>query len=388
MIAKSEIKYNEIGSIYTIDSTHYYYSDWYNSLTEFKPIFEHQWGFSFLMPDRKSKYKVHCDSAQFYQNQSYPLNLKSVVHNVISDGLMDMSKISSNLEYHYAYNYAGLEMLSVTKWAGLITDSTFYTYDSLRNEKTKTIYPIEGSTIPNNGASLFDSTYYLPNSNLISKKITYRYDSNTNSYNVYKLWEISYNGTEIAYIDYHFRELSGVFHWDSRTEYDYVGNKFAQQTTYKVLNDSIAGILRKETYKYDLKENLIEVLRTRSIDSDTSSMILLKYDPEGFVKEINEYMDGFGGMFLVRNYKYYYQSKDIPAESEDVFVLLYPNPTQDELYIQSPNKIKQVEIVNLLGQIVLSKNSNTINVGGLAPGEYFARVIMENGNVLEKFIKK
>ena len=73
---------------------------------------------------------------------------------------------------------------------------------------------------------------------------------------------------------------------------------------------------------------------------------------------------------------------------------LWPNPTSDVLKIQSTQTIKSIEVINNIGQKVLSasnlnsENAN-ITVSGLHAGYYLVKVLHSNGDVsVSKMLKK
>ena len=67
---------------------------------------------------------------------------------------------------------------------------------------------------------------------------------------------------------------------------------------------------------------------------------------------------------------------------------LYPNPATEVLNVKA-NDVKEIEIVNLLGQTVITTNVQTINVASLTNGVYFVRVNYNNGTVsTQKFVKE
>lgn len=71
-------------------------------------------------------------------------------------------------------------------------------------------------------------------------------------------------------------------------------------------------------------------------------------------------------------------------------ISLYPNPAQEVLNISSSNKISKIEVYDLLGRKVASKNNaSDVNVAALGKGAYIVKVVQENGSVVAKqFIKK
>ena len=70
---------------------------------------------------------------------------------------------------------------------------------------------------------------------------------------------------------------------------------------------------------------------------------------------------------------------------------MYPNPTKDVLNLFANTPITDVKIVNVLGQVLLNKTSNTsisqIDVSSLAAGNYFISVTSENRTKVLQFFK-
>jgi len=69
-------------------------------------------------------------------------------------------------------------------------------------------------------------------------------------------------------------------------------------------------------------------------------------------------------------------------------ISIYPNPTNDKLFIQGLSDATEVSIYNVLGKEVLSvKNTNNINVKALPSGVYVIRISDGVGQTNRKFIK-
>src|SRR5690606_20464250 len=60
---------------------------------------------------------------------------------------------------------------------------------------------------------------------------------------------------------------------------------------------------------------------------------------------------------------------------------LYPNPTNGLVYIEAED-LKGYEVYNLLGQRLLSGNSEVINLQDLSKGTYIVKVRTQNGEVM------
>lgn len=82
-----------------------------------------------------------------------------------------------------------------------------------------------------------------------------------------------------------------------------------------------------------------------------------------------------------------------PLSTIDNVVLdfsIYPNPTTDNIYINQVQNLIKVEVINMNGQLILTKNNNLekIDVSRLQNGMYFLKIFTENGSNSKKFIKK
>lgn len=74
-------------------------------------------------------------------------------------------------------------------------------------------------------------------------------------------------------------------------------------------------------------------------------------------------------------------------------ISIYPNPSsQNEIHVSTNNeKLLSIEIMSvdgkLINQIELSKQSNTVDISGLAPGQYIIKLNTESNVYTSKFIK-
>ena len=70
---------------------------------------------------------------------------------------------------------------------------------------------------------------------------------------------------------------------------------------------------------------------------------------------------------------------------------IYPNPAVDRVVIATESTIESVSIYTLTGVMIYSEvdfNNNTINVSDFASGVYFIKVRTDNGESVQRFIKK
>ena len=79
------------------------------------------------------------------------------------------------------------------------------------------------------------------------------------------------------------------------------------------------------------------------------------------------------------------------AETEDVNVMIYPNPAKDVVKVTTVNgQQSTVKVYNTLGMLVeeieINSNETEINVSDYNPGIYFFNIQTENGNVTKKIV--
>lgn len=76
-------------------------------------------------------------------------------------------------------------------------------------------------------------------------------------------------------------------------------------------------------------------------------------------------------------------------EVEESPIKIYPNPTEDFIFVQSNSSINTVEIYNILGQSMIKKVINTkqgkIDISTLASGSYFIKLKIENNKAVKTF---
>jgi hypothetical protein len=73
-------------------------------------------------------------------------------------------------------------------------------------------------------------------------------------------------------------------------------------------------------------------------------------------------------------------------------IVIFPNPTDSFLYLQSTLTIKSYEIYDILGQKILSNvvisDRSAIDISSLQVGNYFIKILTNQGTSFERFIKQ
>src|SRR5690606_24546648 len=81
-------------------------------------------------------------------------------------------------------------------------------------------------------------------------------------------------------------------------------------------------------------------------------------------------------------------SRDI---ANAVTLKAYPNPVKDVLNISSNREITKIEVLNMLGQVIISNTTNStetqVNLSGLVSGNYFVKVTANNSTKILKVVK-
>ena len=80
----------------------------------------------------------------------------------------------------------------------------------------------------------------------------------------------------------------------------------------------------------------------------------------------------------------------INEQFSNVSLIMYPNPTSDQLTIELGEKLESIVISNISGKVVkyYVPNNNTVNVSDLTKGVYFLQLQTTEGLISKKFIKK
>ena len=78
---------------------------------------------------------------------------------------------------------------------------------------------------------------------------------------------------------------------------------------------------------------------------------------------------------------------DIP-ELAEIEALVFPNPAQNYIFINTKEPITKVQILNFNGQVILEQNSGEIDVERLASGTYIIKgYTSTNGRFTKKIVK-
>lgn len=68
---------------------------------------------------------------------------------------------------------------------------------------------------------------------------------------------------------------------------------------------------------------------------------------------------------------------------------VYPNPTSNQLILDTELKISEISIIDITGKMIITKNLNLniVNVANLPNGIYFIKIITDEKTITKKFVK-
>lgn len=73
-------------------------------------------------------------------------------------------------------------------------------------------------------------------------------------------------------------------------------------------------------------------------------------------------------------------------------LILYPNPTENQLFIETEHEIEEIVIFDVYGRKCQQVNETTsqqvVDVADLKTGIYFVKVVTDNNEIIKRFIKK
>jgi len=87
---------------------------------------------------------------------------------------------------------------------------------------------------------------------------------------------------------------------------------------------------------------------------------------------------------------YTYQPTATHSVNTDQLFVLYPNPTQDILHVQSNENIESLEVYTIMGQQTIANQlyTDNVDISRLNPGMYFLKIKSEfNSPVIKSFVK-
>ena len=151
------------------------------------------------------------------------------------------------------------------------------------------------------------------------------------------------------------------------------------------------GSVLTEEYDFELAldDQFTNMVDTQTVTESTADVTGLSYETDYFwrVRAKNSCETGpFSDSYIFTT------MAQLGFEDQSIEdLIIYPNPTTNILNINASTPITNVEIINILGQVLMSKSDTTIlqiDVSELSIGNYFIKVTSENNTDVLQFVKK
>jgi uncharacterized repeat protein (TIGR03803 family) len=163
--------------------------------------------------------------------------------------------------------------------------------------------------------------------------------------------------------------------YSKKIDFDAVNNGFIPGKLLQALNGNLYG--------------------TTAIGGINNKGVMFQYDfvSNTFFKKID--FTGPDGAFLGSNYlmEMPYTVTSIREMIHSNELNIYPNPTNDLLFVYAISSIQKLDLINVTGQVLLSQSVDAkfcqIQLNSISEGIYFLRVLYENGSFeIKKIIRK
>ena len=159
---------------------------------------------------------------------------------------------------------------------------------------------------------------------------------------------------------------------------------------HKSMYFRIFGNKKTEPFRYNLYrntepiENAQDITGNKFIDTDFDYSITNRYS----IKQVCE-EELSGGINATKN-------PCTPvvgiANNATASFSIVPNPATNNITITSASRLNTIEIINFLGQTVISQQANNnkaeLDIANLTKGVYFVRITTDNGTSAQKFVKQ
>ena len=245
-----------------------------------------------------------------------------------------------------------------------------------------------------NKRDIKDIQLHLKETNVYTKKldsiIEYEYDDITEQLLPYSFIKYSYdannNLTSKLKSDWNTNTNSWIF--SSKYEYTYDANNNLYTYIYSNWDTSTNSWILYSKYEltYDLTISIDNVLAPYNMYVGSNNPILSYF---------NYNYNGSDFVLYGKEIFYYSDITGINELTDNCNVLIYPNPANDYLMINTTiNENLKIEIYTIRGQNVLSAECTNnasqmrIDISQLPAGIYFIRIANNQNNITKKFVKE
>jgi hypothetical protein len=378
------------GNLINIDSVSYHYSAWQGSLYEFnvKQGFSDNghYGFSLTIP------LIPVDSAIYHYGSSYPLTTatNATGGNVYQINTEDVVNQVTN-EYGggeskdlYSYYPNGQVKNIIREFYNL---GTLSSYDSIHNEYNnygkKTSTAIYHNDLTSQYLFSTDTLNYDNSGVNMIRAVQYSTFGSSSSPIIVTERKMTYTANQLDYIDYWFRDFWGganSLEYISRSKYVFNNSYLDNIKIYKAISGTLSSSHSNLILNYGYEVHDIS-LENGNIHSEEYS-----YDTDGFLISKANYSN-IPNSISTRE-RFHFQSTLDLTEIEEIEVTIFPNPTSQFAEIKTAGQLKNVEVYNNKGQLLIRQNMHKIDLSKLESGPYVLIGQTDLGSFSKKIMKE
>lgn len=383
LTATNSVQYDELGVVQYIDSNAFTYNNWAGSIYSYEPQFGFEGAvFDYSLDEPRVRWNVQTN----YSGTSLPLAMNGTWNNTFTAENLILSE-STNDKSEFIYDAGGnLINTKFYYWDGtnFILNFEVVSEYNAGNKLTfqEEIYHGNGSP----ETQSIDSLFYNASDQMVR--------SVTNAWDGVAFYEVSesfitYSGTEVDNIQLWEGDVSTPLAWAYDIYYTYSGGRPTNIDAYQVVSgvpETTIFIEINYTYGTNNKVSMKEFF----VGGDLFQQVDYVYDAQGFVTQnTSSELDFNTSLTYVSEVKkFYYQSTADLNEVIAAEATVFPNPSTDFISIQSNEKIEQVAVFNMNGNLMLTQNSGDISIANLPAGIYIAKVKTAIGVAQARFVKQ
>ncbi|MDG1333654.1 MAG: T9SS type A sorting domain-containing protein [Crocinitomicaceae bacterium] len=380
LIGLATREFDETTALVYNDSIGYTYNTWQGSLTSNEPEFkfnEPVFDFLYNLPTIKS------NEENVYGGM--PLAFDYSRQNTIVNGEITDSEVVQSERQEFTYDASGnLTKIEYYFWNitqfDVFGESNFE-YDANNNLLVEAYV---SDPISNPNTESVDSSFYDASNNLI-RFIAHEWDGVSLVPTSESL--MTFTGNEIDNLQL-FENSGSQLEWVYDIYYTYTGGMPDHIDAFAVTSGVPSTTTEIEiyyTYNADDQLSLYEGF----VGGDLLFQQEYTYDTEGFVTKMenSDYDFATSTLFISEVQDFYYQSTADLNELSTVEAIVYPNPSNDFITIDSDEQIDQVTVLAADGKVMIEQKGNTVDVSNLTTGIYLVNVMTAEGRSQTRFVK-
>ncbi len=378
--------YLDSAMLHDIDSTQYYYTNWYGSMLENPPLFGNP--FASYIPDwSPPKLAFGYTSSERHVGYVPTITIEENTLSYNTSNQLTTSEMTSgSIRSLFSYNPNGLVSEIVFESNGTgpwVEYHRFeYEYDQVgRLTRQYNEYPFYNSY-------RIDSIFYQGNSSEYNRLVRYRSTDNI-TYNQDSETSVTFNGTEQVQANYYKDQDNNPqtpLNWLYRGNYTWNSGLLTTLDLYIISNGNLPSS-PDASFNYTYNSANYPLTKSEAVSSQT--ILTYNYDNDVFITSIvSQGLTVNQNWYTDRLWEYSYESTlDVPKTPE-IKLNVYPNPSADIVFIES-DQVQSIQVYNNQGQLVLSQdNVNKISIGHLPAASYQIVVTTPQGISTATIVKK